>query len=89
MRKPAPKRRIKRYDGGGSVSSDSGSGDASSAGSTGSTSSGLGSYYNLMSGLRGNLGGSKESPYSTTQGGNSYFNKGGKVGAKAKAKRRR
>lgn len=80
---------VKRFDSGGSVS-DSGSG-SSGSGSSDSSASGLSGYYNMMAQMRGNLGGSKQSPYSNTQGGNSYFSKGGPVGSKtgAKAKRKR
>lgn len=80
-RRKSNARGVKRYDSGGSVS-DSGT-------SSGSSSGGVGSYYNMMSQLRGNLGGSRESPYANPQGGNAYFSKGGRVGAKAKAKRKR
>lgn len=91
MKKPV--KRVRRYADGGGVSGGSGSSGSSGSGSTGdysgSTSSGTSGYYNMMSQLRGNLGGSRESPYSNTQGGNAYFSKGGKVRAKAKPKRKR
>lgn len=87
-RRKSNARGIRRYDDGGSVS-DSGSSSGATGASGSSTASGLSSYYGMMSQLRGSLGGSRDSPYATTKGGNAYYSKGGKVGAKPKPKTRR
>jgi hypothetical protein len=81
-----PKKKIRKYQTGGTVTAPSTS-TASSGAATGTSTT---SYANMMSGLYGSLGGSRGSPFaSVDQGSNPYFKKGGKVGAKRKRRNAR
>jgi hypothetical protein len=81
-KKPPRGAHVRRYQDGGS---------AEPSGAATSSSGAPSSYYSMMANLGGSLGGSKQSPYATTQGGNPYFRKGGKVNkvGKTSAKRTR
>jgi hypothetical protein len=67
--------KVKGYAGGGSAAPSSGS--DSSGGTTGS----MQTYATNLMNLRGGLGGSAASPYSSPAGGNAMFRKGGPVKA--------
>jgi hypothetical protein len=70
--------KVKGYAGGGSAAPSSGS---DSSGYTSGSSGSMQTYATNLMNLRGGLGGSAASPYSSPAGGNAMFRKGGPVKA--------